>query len=125
MKLENINPMLIDLSSGFYVAADEYIREMNKLGMPLNLIDVILGQVFLEYKEKFVDTFMKHGNSEEFLKEVHSSLENIDYGRYKELLKNNITNKYENKGFVHILADDEEKGIWWGEERFDGASDST
>ncbi|MGA4722225.1 SIR2 family NAD-dependent protein deacylase [Fictibacillus nanhaiensis] len=125
MKLEKINPMLIELSSDFYIAADEYIREMNKLGMPLDVIDIILGQVFLEYKERYIDTFSKHGNSEEFLNVVHRSLENIEYGRYKELLKNNITNKYENKGFVHILADDEEKGIWWGEERLDGSTNKT
>lgn len=123
LKLENINTILIDLSSDFYVAAEQYIRGMKKLGMPIDVIDLILGQVFLEYKERYVDTYIKHGNSEVFLNIVHNSLENIDYGRYKELLKDNITNKYENRGFVHILADDEEKGIWWGEERFDGATD--
>lgn len=123
LRLENINPMLIDLSSDFYVAADKYIREMNRLGMSIDVIDIILGQIFLEYKELYVSIYSEHGNSEEFLKEVHKSLESINYGRHKELLKNNITNKYENKGFVHILADDEEKGIWWGEERFDGAAE--
>ncbi|WP_270365413.1 SIR2 family NAD-dependent protein deacylase [Bacillus paranthracis] len=125
LKLEKINPMLIELSSDFYIAADEYIREMNKLGMPLDVIDIILGQVFLEYQERYIDTFSKDGNSEEFLKVVHRSLENIDYGRYKELLQKNITNKYENRGFVHVLADaddDQKKEIWWGEERLDGAT---
>ncbi|MGD6777698.1 SIR2 family protein [Sutcliffiella horikoshii] len=122
LKLENINQSLIDLSSAFYIAADEYIREMRKLGMPIDVVDLILGQVFIEYTEKYVDTYSKHGDSEEFLKIVHISLENIDYGRYKALLKDNITNKYENKGFVHILADDEDKEIWWGEERFNGAA---
>lgn len=119
LKLENITPALIGLSSAFYVAADQYIRGMKKLGMPIDVIDIILGQVFLEYSERYYDTYSKFGNSEEFLNIVHGSLEKIDYGRYKELIKDNLTNKYENKGFVHILADDYEKGIWWGKERFD------
>lgn len=122
LKLENINPSLIELSSAFYVAADEYIREMKKLGMPIDVIDLILGQVFIEYKERYIDTYSEYGNSEKFLKVVHSSLEEIDFGRYNEILNKNKSNKHENRGFVHILADNEEEDIWWGEERFDGAS---
>ncbi len=121
LELESINSDLRDLSSVFYVAADEYIREMKKLGMPIDIIDLILGQVFIEYKDRYVDTFMEHGDSEKLLKVVHKSLEEIDFGRYNELLKNNKTNKNENRGFVHILADNEEEEIWWGRERFNGA----
>lgn len=120
LELENINSDLRELSSAFYVAADEYIREMKKLGMPIDIIDIILGQVFTEYKDRYVDTFMEHGNSEELLKIVHKSLENIEFGRYNVLLKNNQSNKNENRGFVHILADDESEEIWWGRERFNG-----
>ncbi|ARK29051.1 SIR2 family NAD-dependent protein deacylase [Halalkalibacter krulwichiae] len=120
LKLENINSDLIELSSAFYVAAEEYIREMKKLGMPIDVIDIILGQVFIEYKDKYIDTYKERGNSEEFLKVVHKSLETIELGRYQELLTNNKSNKNENRGFVHILADDETEEIWWGRERFNG-----
>ncbi|MDT9027884.1 SIR2 family NAD-dependent protein deacylase [Rossellomorea yichunensis] len=117
LKLENINPSLIRLSSVFYVAADEYIKDMNKLGMPIDVIDLILGQVFIEYMDKYANTFEEHGDSEEFLKVVHKSLEDIDFGRYDEILRKNKSNKSENRGFVHILADNEED-VWWGRERF-------
>jgi hypothetical protein len=122
LKLENISPSLIELSAAFYVAADEYIRELRKLGMPIDIIDIILGQVFIEYRERYVDTYLEHGKSEEFLRVVHNSLETIDFGRYNEILKYNTTNKNENRGFIHILADDEQEAIWWGEERFDGST---
>ncbi|MDU1847381.1 MAG: SIR2 family protein [Niallia nealsonii] len=121
LKLEKINPTLIDLSSVFYVAADEYIRDLNKLGMSIDVIDLILGQVFIEYMDRYVDTYTEHGDSEEFLKVVHKSLEEIDFGRYNEFLKHNKSNKSENRGFVHILADNEKEEIWWGRERFEGA----
>lgn len=118
LKLENINPDLIDLSSVFYVAAEEYIRDFNKIGMPLEIIDSLLGQVFMEYQDKYSDTYKVHGNSEEFLNVVHKSLEEIDFGRLNKVLQDNTSNKHENRGFIHVLADDENEEIWWGEERF-------
>ncbi|MDN4493365.1 SIR2 family NAD-dependent protein deacylase [Ureibacillus aquaedulcis] len=118
LKLEDINPDLIDLSSVFYVAAESYIREFKKIGMPIEIIDSLLGQVFMEYQDKYSDTYKIHGNSEEFLNVVHKSLEGIDFGRLNKALKDNTSNKHENRGFIHILADDENEEIWWGEERF-------
>lgn len=117
LRLENISPNLIVLSSAFYVAADEYIRQMKHQGMSLEIIDYILGQVFIEYTEIFDDTYSKHGDSEVFLKAVHDSLKEIDYGRHKEFLYENTTNKNENRGFIHMLADDEKEKVWWGKER--------
>lgn len=123
LKLENINSSLIELSSAFFIAAEEYIREMRKLGMPVDVIDLILGQVFLEYKEQYINIYDEYGNSEQFLKEVHKSLANIDLGRYNKFLNDNESNKNENRGFVHILANNEEEDIWWGKERFNESTE--
>lgn len=122
LELENIDESIIKLSSAFFVAAEEYIREIKKVGMKVDVIDAILAQVFIEYQELYVDAYKEHGNSEVFLKVVHDSLEKIDFGRHNLLLKNNKTNKHENRGFVHILADDSEQSIWWGDGRFDETS---
>ncbi|PHC41318.1 SIR2 family protein [Bacillus toyonensis] len=117
--LEDIDESIIELSADFYIAAEEYIRAMRKLGMTIDIIDAILGQVLLEYKEQYITTYKQYGNSEQFLSIVHRSIENIDFGRYALLVKDNKSNKNENRGFVHILADNEEVDVWWGEERFD------
>lgn len=114
LEIENIDQSLIELSSAFYVASEEYIRELKKAGIPLNIIDAMLGKVFIKYKERYVDTYKKHGNSEEFLTIVHSSLENLDYGRIKQLLNNNLADEDETRGLIHILADDEKMKVWWG-----------
>jgi SIR2-like domain len=118
LELENIDETMIDLCSAFYLAAEEYIRAMSKLGITIDVIDVILGQVFLEYKEQYINTYQRYGDSERFLTVVHESLKEIDFGRYDSLLKENKTNKNENRGFVHVLANNEEEDIWWGKERF-------
>ena len=117
LKIENIDKSLIELSSAFYVASEEYIRELKKAGIPLNIIDAMLGKVFIKYKERYADTYKQHGNSEEFLRVVHSSLKSLDYGRIKQVLKENLADEDEIRGLVHILANDEKIDVWWGEKR--------
>ncbi|WP_046227307.1 ABC-three component system protein [Paenibacillus dauci] len=117
LKIEQINESLIELSSAFYVASEEYIRELKKSGIPLNIINVILRKVFINYKERYADTYTKYGNSEEFLEIVHSSLKQLDYGRLRQLLKENLADEDEIRGIIHLLAEDENKDIWWGGNR--------
>lgn len=122
LKLENIDQSLIELSSAFYVAAEEYVRNLLKAGMTVEVIDVMLGKVFIKYKERYIDTYKKHGDSEQFLSVVHESLENFDLGRYSLFLKDNRSDENENRGLIHILAENEDEDIWWGKERFNGNS---
>ncbi|TPG70266.1 SIR2 family protein [Brevibacillus laterosporus] len=119
LKLENIDPTIIKLSSIFYISSEKYIRELRKAGMSLEVIDALLGRVFAKYLERYADTYNKYGDSQILLEVVHSSLENIDFGRYSELFKDNKSDENENRGFIHILAEDEEKEVWWGEKRLD------
>ncbi|QDP99651.1 SIR2 family protein [Lysinibacillus fusiformis] len=116
--LENIEPTLIELSSLFYVAAEIYIRDLKKSGMSIEIINAILFNVLMQYKVHYAETFKQYGNSQQFLEVIHSSLENVDFGRLKALFKeHNKSNEQENKGFIHILANDGKKKIWWGEKR--------
>lgn len=117
LKIENIDQSLIELSSAFYVASEEYIRELKKAAIPLNIIDMMLRKVFTKYKERYADTYKRYGNSEEFLAIVHSSLKNLDYGRLKQLLKDNLADEDEIRGLIHLLAEDEKLEVWWGDNR--------
>lgn len=121
LKIENINEHLLELSSYFYIAADKYIGELKKNGNSIEFVDLILGQVFMEYQEVLSESYLEHSDSELFLKEVHKILKNIDYGRYKEIMQDNQTTHQENRGFIHVLADDynENNKVWWGAKRFD------
>jgi hypothetical protein len=118
LQIENITPGLIELSKFFYVAAESYIRELKKNGMSIGVIDVLLGKVFIKYKERYSDTYEKFGDSQQFVEVVHKTLEKIDYGRRSKLFgEHEISDEDENRGLIHILADDEKRDIWWGEKR--------
>lgn len=114
LKIEQIDQSLIELSSVFYIASEEYIRELKRAAIPLNIIDMMLRKVFTKYKERYADTYKRYGNSEEFLAIVHSSLKEIDYGRLKKLLKDNLADEDEIRGLIHLLAEDEKLEVWWG-----------
>jgi hypothetical protein len=119
LKLENIDPITIKLSSIFYIASETYIRELRKAGISIEVIDALLGRVFVKYLEGYADTYEKYGDSQQLLEVVHSSLKKIDFGRYGGLLKDNNSDENENRGLIHLLAEDMEKEVWWGEKRFE------
>ena len=116
--LEDIDPALVDLSAHFYIAAEIYIRDLKRNGFSLKIIDAMLRKVLILYKEKFVDTFNRFGDSQQFLEVVHNSLRNIDYGRLAQSISSNqVSDEDENMGLIHILADDSKMQVWWGEKR--------
>ncbi len=117
MKLENIDEAMIELSTLFYVASESYIRFLSKEGIPLKVVDMLLGKVFIKYQERYVDTYKKYGDSEQFLNVVHDSLESLNLGRYTDLLKGKQSDENENRGLIHLLAEDNTVNIWWGKER--------
>lgn len=117
LKIEQIDESLIDLSAAFYVASEEYIRELKNAAIPLNVINMMLRKVFTKYKERYADTYTKYGDSEEFLTIVHSSLKRLDDVRLKQLLKDNLADEDEIRGLIHLLAEDEKLEVWWGGNR--------
>ncbi|MBH0167607.1 SIR2 family protein [Fictibacillus sp. 7GRE50] len=123
LKLENIDESIIELSSIFYVASEEYMRALKQAGMSLDVIGAILGKVFTKYKERYVDTYKIYGNSEQFLTVIHESLEEFDFGRYAVLFEDNKSDENENRGLIHLLAEDETMDVWWGKERFNEQPD--
>ncbi|WP_342426799.1 SIR2 family protein [Paenibacillus sp. FSL L8-0158] len=116
LRLEDVDTGTVELAKLFYIAAEKYIRQLKKSGMHISVIDAIFYKVFGKYKERYVDTYKQYGNSHEFVTVVHKSLETIDFGRYAELFKENKSDDNENRGLIHLLAD-ENNEIWWGDKR--------
>lgn len=77
--MESIDEDNIELSTLFYIASEKYIRFLRNEGISLDVIDMLLGKVFIKYREKYVVVYKKYGNSEEFLNVVHESLEGIRF----------------------------------------------
>ena len=118
LKLESIDEDNIELSTLFYIASERYIRFLRNEGISLNVIDMLLGKVFIKYREKYVEVYKKCGNSEQFLNIVHGSLEVLDLGRHTDFLKDVQSDENENRGLIHLLAEDDSLNVWWGKERF-------
>lgn len=116
LQLAKIGEDLRDVSKYFYIAAEKFVRKSKKLGMPKDFIDGILAEVFMTYKEKYSEIYSRNGkSSEELLIQIHKNLEQINIDRIVN--ESNKPTGSENKGFIHVLADDGEKDIWWGSER--------
>jgi hypothetical protein len=119
MKIENINPTILEMSKEFYYYADAYIRKLRKKRMSEELIQTILTICFMKYRELKLE-YLVHQDSQRLVNEVHAALESTDYGRVKQYLENTSPYNFEKKGFAHILADDELKDVWWGNKRLPG-----
>lgn len=116
LRLADIGEDLRDISKYFYIAAEKFIRKSQKLGLPKEFIDGILAEVFMTYKEKYSQIYYREGkSSEELLMVIHENLRQINIDRLVN--ESNKPTGSENKGFIHVLADDREKDIWWGSER--------
>lgn len=112
----NIDPKMRELSTFFYIASEKFIRNSKKLGLPKEFIDSILAEVFLKYNEKYIEIYDIQGkSSNELLIEIHRNLEQININRF--INATTAPTFAETKGFIHVLADDENKEIWWGAER--------
>lgn len=107
------------LSTYFYIAAEKFIRESQKLGFPKEYIDNILVEVFLRYQEKYTLLYdLQNKDSNEVLIAIHEDLKEINIDRYKEAAHFNPMIS-ETQGLIHVLADDSKKDVWWGSERFE------
>ncbi|MEB7051424.1 SIR2 family protein [Mammaliicoccus sciuri] len=116
LQLVNISEDLRDISKYFYIAAEKFIRKSQRFGLPKEFIDSILAEVFMTYKDKYSQLYTRDGcSSEDLLIEIHKNLEQINIDRLVN--KSNKPTYSENKGFIHVLADDAEKDVWWGSER--------
>lgn len=116
LEVAKVGENLCEISRFFYIAAEKFIRQSKKLGLPKDFIDGILAEVFMKYKEKYVELYeIEEKTSSELLIEIHRNLENINIDRLVD--KSNKPTNSESKGFIHVLADDEDKDVWWGNER--------
>lgn len=118
LQLANVSTEMSELSKFFYIASEKFIRTTKKMGLPKDFIDNILAEVFMSYKQKYLEIYsLGKQSSEVLILEVHKQLESINIDRLIEASTKPTT--AEAKGFIHILADDVQKDIWWGRDRLE------
>ncbi|CAH0122771.1 hypothetical protein PAE9249_05362 [Paenibacillus sp. CECT 9249] len=117
IKLERIDNETYELSKDFFFFADKYIRKLRKKRFDERVIGTILTVCAMKYADIKRSSYNVHFDSQLFIDEVHKQFGCLDYGRLTKVIQECLPYDFENKGLIHVLADDWEKDIWWGENR--------
>lgn len=121
LKLEDIEELTVELCKLYFIAAEEYVAALKKHVISKEIIRKVLFVVFTKHKELFISEYQKSKSSQSFLKKVHEVLKETDFSRFIANLSNEqIMIDIEQQGLIHILADDPDEEIWWGNKRFNG-----
>lgn len=113
--IEEIDDISCDFSRDCFIMAELATRQLRKKGFSESVINDILAISYMEYQDIRYKTYRKEKNSQLFLDTVHSVLEEYDFTNHTQM----ELNKFHKRGFIHILADDTSREIWWGENRID------
>lgn len=124
LRLEDIHETRIDASKEYFFMAEQYFRWLKKSGIKERekIADYILQQVYLKYKDEILEAIEEKKSPDELWKKVHNELKILELDKLKNKInEENMPNKYNKQGFVHVLADDEEseQEVWWGDKRFE------
>ncbi|MBK5431658.1 SIR2 family protein (plasmid) [Bacillus mycoides] len=117
IKLEEIDKFTLELSKDYFFQAESYLRYLRRNNYEEGFIRSLLRIVDIKYKELYKAEYLPKGESQILIDSVHSALNSVNYGRYEEQMHKIKPLESENKGFVHILADDIKEDVWWGEKR--------
>ncbi|MNJ67569.1 hypothetical protein D3C77_637530 [compost metagenome] len=71
----------------------------------------------MKYADIKKNSYGSHFDSQLFIDEVHSQFGCLEYGRLTKVIEGCLPYDFENKGLIHVLANDWEKDIWWGNKR--------
>ncbi|WP_088351790.1 SIR2 family NAD-dependent protein deacylase [Bacillus cereus] len=116
--VENIDDDTRDLSQEYFLFAEKYIRELTEYdGFDEEIIGSMLNLCRMRHKEAYKKSFKDHEDSQSFVDEMHTILNEMNYGRIEGVLGENRPMEFENKGFIHVLANNPEMDIWWGYKR--------
>ncbi|WP_339317626.1 ABC-three component system protein [Paenibacillus sp. FSL R10-2734] len=119
IKLEKIDNETYEQSKDFFFFADKYIRKLRKKRFDERVIGTILTVCAMRYIDIKKMSYGTHFDSQFLIDEVHKQFGNIEYGRLTKVIQDCLPYNFENKGLIHVLANDWEKDIWWGDNRMD------
>ncbi|MBJ6361098.1 SIR2 family protein [Paenibacillus sp. GCM10012307] len=117
IKLEKIDNETYEQSKDFFFFADRYIRKLRKKRFDERVIMTILTVCAMKYSDVKKISYGSHFDSQLFIDEIHKQFGCLEYGRLTKVIQECLPYDFENKGLIHVLADDWEKEIWWGDNR--------
>lgn len=116
--LEDVDSLTLEISKLYFVAAEEYILQLRNAVINPEIIEKIFFIVFMKYLEQMKHEYSINKCSQSFVEKVHEILESIDYSRYMDILSKDMhILVHEKQGLIHILANEDDGRIWWGDKR--------
>lgn len=117
IRLENIDEITLEFSKDCFFWTEELIRKLRKKGFSDSVIRKILNVSYMKYIEVKNNVYRYGRNSQLFIDKVHEVLAEMDI---KEICtsKANEMCTYQKIGSIHIIADERDLNVWWGEQRF-------
>ena len=111
LKIENIDDEFIDYSKNMFFYTDGYIRKLRLYSVPIDIVEDTFGICHTKYLDVRVKLYRKEKDSQNFVEKVVERIEETDFKKLNKYMK---PQKSQKSGFIHILADDENRDVKWG-----------
>lgn len=112
MNIEDIDYETKQYGKNSFFYCEDYIRKLEKSNSPLTILDDAFSQCYTTYSSIRYEIFRKNSNSQEFIDIVINNIENHNFNDLNKLLP---LRKFEKSGFIHTLANAEDKDVKWGD----------
>lgn len=120
IKLENIARETLDYSKDCFFLIEKQIRKLRNKGFSEKEINYILSIVYMKYSY-IKNTIYRHTkNSQVFLDKVHEELSKMKIDKLDNFCMEQELISYGKQGAIHVVANDINQNVWWGEKRLNG-----
>lgn len=118
LRVENIDDITLDYSKDCFFMSDISILNLRKKGFSENFISKLLVASYMAYMKVKVDIYKNTRSSQLLIEEVHKILGKLDFSDILNKKGKKIEfEDFQKQGLIHVLADDMQKNVWWGERR--------
>ena len=114
LRSEDIQQGTIDYSKNVFFYSDEYIRQLKKYNMPIEVIHSIFSTCHQMYIRRRYSDYNKNKDSEQFVENMMTDLDN------KEFIEIDVSvrpKQLQKTGLIHVLANDKKLDVRWGDKK--------
>jgi hypothetical protein len=112
LDVEKIDYEYINFSKNMFFYSEHFLRKIKSNNVPVDVINDTFAKCHSQYLKIRVSQFRKDNNSQNFVEKVVEDISNKDF---KKLNKYITPQEPQKAGLIHILANDENRDIKWGD----------